>query len=100
MAQIPHFRYPFTIDGTAAVVEQDSLDEVTQCTYAVLATEAGARQEEPEFGCPDPAFLQFGADVEDMEAAVQQWEPRASLLSEAAWDDLIETVTEKVGLSE
>lgn len=99
--RIPHFRYPFrvTLQG-AATVDQDSIDDVTQCVYAVLATEIGSRQEEPEFGVIDQTFLQNGADTDELEEVVSEWEPRASLLSEEAWEGLVERVSTEVSLSE
>lgn len=99
--RVPHFRHPFLMTAQgAATVDQDSIDDVTQCVYAVLATEVGSRQEEPEFGVVDQTFLQGGANLEELEAAVSEWEPRASLLPDASWNDLIETVSEEVSLSE
>jgi phage baseplate assembly protein W len=83
----------------AATVEQDTVEDVTQCVYAVLATEIGERQEEPEYGVVDMAFLQGGADLEEIQTAVTEWEPRARLLSEDSWDGLVQTVTERVSVA-
>lgn len=96
----PHFRVPFRMTRQGvATVEQDTVEEITQCVFAVLATEVGSRQEEPDFGILDQSFVQGGADLEDIEAAVSDWEPRASLLPEVVWDGLLQTVTETVSVA-
>lgn len=76
---IPHLAFPFTIgeDGTAEVVEQDSLDEVAQCVQVLLSTPQGSRVVVPSYGVPDPTFV--GLDEATVEQAVSDWEPRAEV---------------------
>lgn len=94
MAEAPHFRLPFRVVGRGArVVEQDSLEEIAQCVYAVLATEPGSREEEPDFGLDDQAFRMGGADLDHFQEIVSQYEPRARLLPTAVWEDLLQRVT-------
>lgn len=77
---IPHFQLPFVLDPDGVrVTEQDSLDEVTDCVQAVLRTTLGERIELPDFGRPDQAFRQNGADLEQLRDAVDTWEPRATV---------------------
>lgn len=75
---VPHLALPFRFAaGAANVVEQDSLDEVRQCVYAVLATPIGHRPDLDEFGIEEQALRQGGADVDGLIDAVSRWEPRA-----------------------
>lgn len=76
---VPHLALPFRLanDGTAAVVAQDSLDEITQCVQVLLATPLGSREITPGYGIPDPTFQ--GADPAVITNAVAVWEPRAAV---------------------
>ena len=74
---------PLRVDGRGrfATVEVGSIEDVAQCVAVVLATPVGSRVEVPEFGSPRPEFV--GPDLPGMVAAVDEWEPRASLSVEA-----------------
>jgi hypothetical protein len=78
---IPHFGYPFIIQGNAAVVvEQGSFGEVISCVQTVLASQPNEIPELPDFGIPDPTFQQVtpsGIDASGIVAAINFWEPRA-----------------------
>jgi phage baseplate assembly protein W len=78
-AQIPHFAFPFrfTDSGRAAVVDQDSSDDVAGCVAAVLCYPLGARADAPTFGVPDQAFRTNGVNTEEVRQALAEWEPRA-----------------------
>jgi phage baseplate assembly protein W len=81
MADVPHFSLPFRFAGSssqAAVSEQDSLDEIADCVYAILVCPVGFRVESPLFGLPDPTFSMPGPDLDEIRAAVETWEPRAA----------------------
>lgn len=75
----PHLAVPFGLnaDGSAAVVDQDSAEDVSQCVRMLLGTVAGSRIAVPDYGIPDPTF--GGVDAAVIEAAVAEWEPRASV---------------------
>lgn len=77
MASIPHLKLPFTIlpDGTAAVVQQDSLDDVVQCVNVLVATPVGSRVELPAYGVPDATFGRVTSA--QISKAISTWEPRA-----------------------
>lgn len=93
MATIPKLAWPFdVVDGRVRVVEQGSANEVAQCVYAVLATQPGDRTERPGFGFPSQLFRQGGVDLDELRAAVENWEPRASVLTEAQFEGLTENV--------
>jgi phage baseplate assembly protein W len=87
MTVVPQLSLPLRIDpatGTYAEVEQDSVDDVAGCVEAVLLTRIGERDELPEFGTPDLAFLELPLDLGALVRLVEQWEPRAELLVEEA----------------
>lgn len=101
MATIPKLRTPFrvTITGSgvkAQVVEQDSIQDVTQCVYAILATPPGSRLDYPEMGVEDPTFSEL--DLEDVRAMVETYEPRAEVLTDSALDDAIQRVSVQVAV--
>lgn len=78
----PKLAVPFRLNHTAkraVVVEQDSLEEVEQCVVALLRTPLGWRPENPEFGVADQAFGEGGADLNEIQNAIAQHEPRAEI---------------------
>lgn len=88
MAEVPHFAVPFRFeqDGMghshAAVNEQDSVEDVTDCVIAIVSCPLGYRLELPNFGIRDQTFSQGGIDTNDLQIAIAQWEPRADILIE------------------
>jgi phage baseplate assembly protein W len=87
---VPKLAIPVRLSGTKlATVEQDTQDEVAQCVYAVAATELGTRVERRDFGVTSPLFRQGGADLAEIQAAVERWEPRASIETK---QDLVEAM--------
>jgi hypothetical protein len=87
---IPHFSYPFRFASpSAAVSEQDSLDEIADCVLSVLLCPSGFRVELPTFGLVDPTFAVPSPDLDQIRDVVDAWEPRAAaVLSE--YPDLID----------
>lgn len=85
--QVPHLAYPFHFgrDGSAAVLEQDSIDEITQCVEVFLRTEEGQRVELPDYGIPGFVFVDE-IDTEFLTTMVEEWEPRARVLFEEGYD--------------
>lgn len=80
MAVIPKMRVPLRLDGgRLATVEQDSVDNVAACVYAVLATERGSRIEDPDFGIEDPTFEQLPVDLDEWLEQIATYEPRAEV---------------------
>lgn len=99
---VPKLKVPFEIrGGGAAVVEQDSVDEIVQCVDYLLQTEPGTRLEVPEFGLPDPTFEEHRLPdqlPELIREAIGRWEPRADLVLDADHiDDLTEQVRVRIG---
>lgn len=89
MTDVPHFALPFRFSTPhAAVTEQDSLDEIADCCYAILACPMGYRVELPTFGLIDPTFSMPGPDVDEIREAIETWEERAALLLSAQPDAL------------
>jgi hypothetical protein len=64
-----------TASGALATFVQDSPREIAQSVALLLATRPGERRSVPDYGTPDPLF--GGIDVEDIHAAVEEWEKRA-----------------------
>jgi predicted component of type VI protein secretion system len=64
-----------TTTGGLATLVQDSPREVAQSVALLLATRPGERRSVPDYGTPDPLF--GGIDIEDITAAVEEWEERA-----------------------
>jgi phage baseplate assembly protein W len=96
MADVPHFSLPFRfVSPQAAVSEQDSLDEIADCVYAILVCPRGFRIESPLFGLPDPTFAMPAPDLDEIRDAIETWEPRAvALLSERP--DLLDELIARV----
>lgn len=87
LLMIPHFDFPFRfVNSTAAVVEQDSLEDITNCVTAIAATVQGERIERPSFGIPDPTFDRQPLDLQGILQAVTDGEPRAHTLIDQAPD--------------
>jgi|SRR5215831_5442769 len=81
MADVPHFSLPFRFaNPQAAVNEQDSLDEIADCVYAILVCPAGYRVELPLFGLQDPTFAMPAPDLDVMRDTIETWEERAAVL--------------------
>lgn len=86
MAELPHFDLPFRFAAragsnalAAAVVEQDTADDVMACVVALAVTPLGHRLEAPEYGLPELTFM-AAADVDDViAAAIAEHEPRGSV---------------------
>lgn len=76
--ETPALKLPFKFreDG-ADVVEQDTLDEIHQGVVATLRTPLGHFEDNPGFGLPDQALKKGGADLEEIEEAVIDADPRA-----------------------
>lgn len=80
---IPHFNVPFSIITTAtqngaAVVEQDTVEEILANVRAVVLCEIGECPQLSSFGRPSTTFQQGPPDTTELIAAIQLWEPRAS----------------------
>lgn len=63
----------------AAEVEQGSEADIEACVYNILVCPQGFRLEDPDFGVPALQFANAPLPVADVLAAVQRYEPRASL---------------------
>lgn len=98
MARAPHFAFPFRLHGHAfAVTEQDSPAEIADCVEAVLRTPQGTRMDAPAYGRPDETFSQIGANTsaEPYLVAVEEWEPRSTVLGEAEVEGAVERIVIK-----
>lgn len=82
---VPHFSLPLRYaNGSAQVNEQDSIDDIVDCVYAVCVTNPGDRDELPDFGLLDMTFDQEPLPTTAAITQITQWEPRASIVIDAA----------------
>lgn len=97
----PHFAYPFRIINrggrvAAVTVSQDSSSEIAQCVFDILGTRLGARDDEPELGVVDPTFSML--DLDDIRSQVEQFEPRAVVLTDSQLNGLVQRVSVAVAV--
>lgn len=95
MASAPHFAMPFRVEnGSVVTVEQDSIEEITQCVEACCHTLIGSRIDAPEYGIPDESFKTQvpNPSAAVYLAAIEEAEPRAHLLGEATVEGLIRRI--------
>jgi len=93
VTDIPHFDLPFRFASPqAAVVEQDSIEEIAECCLAILLCPLGYRVELPDFGIADPTFATPLVDRAAIRTAVETWEPRAALVLSQEIDDVDQLV--------
>jgi phage baseplate assembly protein W len=93
-----HWAFPFRVeDGVIATVEQDSAEEIQQNIEAVLNTIVGTRIDAPDFGVPDETFSTQSPNpsVAVYLAAVENAEPRASLLGQATVEGIVRRIVLK-----
>jgi phage baseplate assembly protein W len=99
---VPHVAFPFSIqNGALATVQQDSIAEIAQNVLVALGTRIGSRIDAPEYGTPSELFSQLTPEpsVAAVLATAEEWEPRATLLSEIEVEELVERVQVKVGVA-
>lgn len=97
--QTPHLAFPLRVsNGRVAVVEQNSIQEVAQNVLACLSTPYGSRQDDPEYGIDAGLFSKqtIHQDITPILAAVEEAEPRASLLGEVELEQLVRRVVIEV----
>lgn len=85
----PHFDLPFRLGKAGAnVVEQDSIEDVSNCVVAILSTHPGWRDEAPTFGTVDFAMRKMPLGAEDIATYVGSQEPRAIVVVDEHRDAL------------
>jgi len=85
----PHIAYPFSFesDGSLAVVQEGSAEEVAASVANIAVCPQGYRLDLPGFGIPDPTFATLPIDTSGIKSAIEQWEPRASVTVDATDSD-------------
>lgn len=97
--QTPHVAFPFEIrNGRTQVVEQNSIEEVVQNVLACVSTPLGSRQDDPDYGIDAGLFSKqsIHQDLAPILAAVEEAEPRASLLGEVELEQLVRRIVIEV----
>jgi phage baseplate assembly protein W len=83
VAVIPHFAIPFRFGVRGAVVnEQDTETEILDCVEVILRYDQGLRPEKPDFGVPDLTFSSPAPDINQVQKAIDTWEPRLEMTVE------------------
>lgn len=103
MSMVPHFDLPFRLGTAAAVVEQNTEDDIYNCVLASLLHHLGQRPEAPGFGAGDLAFKQQPLDLNTITEKVITDEPRAALFLEQqpnVLNTMIAEITVMVGSKE
>lgn len=87
MSDINHISYPFRWGptGNAAELEQDTLDEITNCVEVVVRTSVGDLVDQPDMGITDPLFKRI-PNVVQLSSQINQWEPRADIQLDTFFD--------------
>ena len=83
----------------AAVVEQNSFQEIANCVETIIRTPLGFRDDTPDFGFPDLTMLEQPVINKDVVELVQSQEPRSSVLiseNPDMIDALIDRITVEV----
>ena len=82
-AEAPCMVWPFRMAGPdqneIPYVEQDTPEEIEQCTGMLFTVEQGSLTDAPGLGLPDPAFRRGGVPEGALTAIAAMWEPRAIL---------------------
>lgn len=92
----PEFAMPFRMNpaGTEPeIVAQDSEAEVRSCVEILIRTPLGFYEEAPELGGRPEPFEEGKMDLDEIQAAISQWEPRADPIIEERPDWLDEQIT-------
>ena len=101
---IPHFDFPFRFEThqgglTASEVEQDSIEDISNCINVICLTPLGWFAESPNFGLPDLTFNQQPLNVSELSGVIVEQEPRAVLIIEEApdrYDELVARIKVQV----
>jgi phage baseplate assembly protein W len=84
---IPHISLPLRyVNGSVQVNQQDEIDDIVDCVYAVAVTNPGDRDELPDFGLLDMTFAQEPIPTDAVVTQITQWEPRVDIVIQAAPD--------------
>ncbi len=100
MPDNPHFDIPFRLQvAGAAVVEQDTYEEIANCVEVIIRTPYGFRDDTPDFGFPSLELRTQPLLTSEVREVVDQQEPRAAVLMYEMpdfYDVLIDKITVEV----
>jgi hypothetical protein len=88
----PHFDLPFRIGTKTAEVQQDTIDDVTNCVEVCVRTHIGRRKELPQFGIEDLTLRDQPVRMADVLRRIAENEPRAIVLIDQHPDLLDELI--------
>jgi hypothetical protein len=101
--KVPRFAFPMRKAGSRlASVEQDSEEEVVQSAKLTLRYARGDRTALPDFGLPDQALRENGADLGVIRATISTWDDRADaeVFSDDDLSDAIQEIDVEVDASD
>lgn len=107
--EVPKFITPFSFEtragvAIAKVVEQDSLEEITQCVETVIRTIKGTCIENADFGIEETTFQQIPINASRVIEECNKWEPRAQVEitpgPARSYDDLLHSLRVSIHGSE
>lgn len=80
---LSHITFPWALGptGKVAVNEQDSVEEVAACVWAIATCVKGQMHMLPDFGVVSPLFQTVPLDLSQIVAAVEAQEPRAKIMA-------------------
>ena len=101
----PHFNLPFQFKfdgngGSVACVEQDTMEDLGNVAYMIMATPLGYRDEALDFGTPDLVFREYPVIDNAVRSLIQNQDSRIEFAfeeSSPASDELIRKI--KVGIA-
>lgn len=95
---IPTMPFPPRIaNGEFVLIEQDSQQDIEGSVELVARTPQGYLDSLPGMGLPDYALTRGVPSATEIRAAIEPYEPRASLVVDARLEDLVATVTIDTG---
>lgn len=87
-----NFDFPFRLrNGEIQTVTPDTIEEIEACARLLLGTPVGSRDMLPDFGTPQVEFSNH-PDLQDIESALDTWEPRLRSQVDGFFDDLDESL--------
>lgn len=102
--ETPQFDLPFRLDPTGSdvvMIEQDSVDDVANSVETLLRTPLGWFEENPDYGVIEGTFDEGRVDLNELQTAISQWEPRADVSMEDKLDTedaLMDRISAYVGV--
>ena len=95
----PHIAFPFArgASGSVNVVEQDTVEHVMSCETVIVSHPLGYRHDRPEFGWAWPELANVPLNLNSLEQALRQFEPRGSATA-SQYADVAQAAVQRVSV--